>query len=77
MRLRDTKDAYDYICTHVDDFKVVAHDANMLVNRITQAFLVNFMAQGIITLTVITNIMMEKICGHMGVLPIPRRLLTV
>ena len=40
MRLRDTKDAYDYICTHVDDFKIVAHDANMWMDRIASAFLV-------------------------------------
>ena len=23
MRLRDEKDGYDYICTHVDDFKLL------------------------------------------------------
>ena len=40
MRMRDTKDGYDYICTHVDDFKVVVHDANMWVDRIASAFLV-------------------------------------
>ncbi len=40
MRMRDTKDGYAYICTHVDDFKVVAHDANMWVDRIAFAFLV-------------------------------------
>ena len=40
MRLRDSKDGYDYICTHVDDFKVVAHDANMWIDRIASAFLV-------------------------------------
>ena len=28
MRMREPKDGYDYICTHVDDFKVVALDAN-------------------------------------------------
>ena len=27
MRLRRAKDGYDYICTHVDDFKIVARDA--------------------------------------------------
>ena len=29
MRLRDEKNGYDYICTHVDDFKIVARDAQM------------------------------------------------
>ena len=28
MRLRDKKDGYDYICSHVDDFKIVAKDAD-------------------------------------------------
>ena len=40
MRLRDTKDGFDYIYTHVDDFKVVAKDAGMWVDRIAHAFLV-------------------------------------
>ena len=31
---------YDYICTHVDNFKVVAHDAGMWIDRIASAFLV-------------------------------------
>ncbi|CAJ1951562.1 unnamed protein product [Cylindrotheca closterium] len=26
MRLRETNDGYDYLCTHVDDFKIVAKD---------------------------------------------------
>ena len=38
--MRDTKDGYDYICTHVDDFKVVAHDAGMWINRIASTFLI-------------------------------------
>lgn len=40
MRLRDARDGYDYICTHVDDFKVVARDPGLWVDRIAGAFLV-------------------------------------
>ena len=40
MSLRDSKDSYDYICTHVDDFKIVAKDPQMWVDRITTVFLV-------------------------------------
>ena len=40
MRLRDSKDGYDYVCTHVDDFKVVAHDAGMWIDKNASAFLV-------------------------------------
>ena len=40
MRMRDTKDGYDYICTHVDDFKVVAKDPNLWVERIASIFLI-------------------------------------
>ena len=39
MRLRDPKDGFDYICTHVDDFKVVAKDPQMWVDRIATVFL--------------------------------------
>ena len=34
MRMRDAHDGFDYICTHVDDFKVVAKDPNMWVDII-------------------------------------------
>ena len=40
MRMRDTNDGYDYICTHVDDFKVVAKNPNMWVDRTASVFLV-------------------------------------
>ena len=40
MRMRDNEDGFDYICTHVDDFKVVAKDAGMWIDRIAGAFLV-------------------------------------
>jgi len=40
MRLRDTNDGFDYICTHVDDFKVVAKDPMMWIDRIAGAFLI-------------------------------------
>ena len=38
MRLRDTADGYDYICTHVDDFKVVARDPSVWMNKIQEKF---------------------------------------
>ena len=38
MRLRDTKDGYDFICTHVDDFKVVAKDPDIWIERIASFF---------------------------------------
>ena len=40
MRLRDDKDGHDYICTHVDDFKIVAKDADSWLQKISHNFLV-------------------------------------
>ena len=40
MRLRDKKDGHDYICTNVDDFKVVTKDADNWLNKISHNFLV-------------------------------------
>ena len=40
MRLRDDRTGYDYICTHVDDFKVVAKNPEMWIERIAGAFLI-------------------------------------
>ena len=40
MRPRDTKDGYDYICTHVDDSKIVAKDADRWLNMISHNLLV-------------------------------------
>ena len=40
MRIRDTKEAYNYISTNVDGFEVVAHDTRMWINRIASTFLV-------------------------------------
>lgn len=39
MRLRDTHDGYDYICTHVDDFKIVARNPSTWVGKIQDSFL--------------------------------------
>lgn len=39
MRMRETDDGYDYICTHVDDFKIVARDAKRWSTRISDQFL--------------------------------------
>ena len=63
MRMRDTKDGYDYNCTHVDDFKVVAHDAQMWIDRIASIFLIKSHDQKIITCVVITHTTMEKTFG--------------
>ena len=38
MRMREPKDGYDYICTHVDDFKVVALDANRWCTEMAKKF---------------------------------------
>ena len=40
MRLRDDKSGYDYICTHLDDFKCVAKDPGMWIDRISSTFFV-------------------------------------
>ena len=40
MRLRDDESGYDYICTHVDDFKVVAKNPGHWIERIAGAFLI-------------------------------------
>jgi hypothetical protein len=39
MREREEKDGYDYICTHVDDFKIVARDPERWKSHISAAFL--------------------------------------
>ena len=38
MRLRDTKDGYDYLCTHVDDFKIVAKNPTHWMTKIQAKF---------------------------------------
>lgn len=40
MKMRDDKSGYDYICTHVDDFKIVARKPHFLMNHIKSNFLV-------------------------------------
>ena len=40
MKLRQSKDGYDYVCTHVDDFKIVAKDADKWLQTISHTFLV-------------------------------------
>lgn len=40
MRLREENDGYDYICTHVDDFKVVARDCERWIEAIKEVFTV-------------------------------------
>jgi hypothetical protein len=39
MHLREEADGYDYICSHVDDFKVVARKPQRWVNEISALFL--------------------------------------
>jgi hypothetical protein len=39
MRERETKDGYDYLCTHVDDFKIVARQPDRWKEPISTAFL--------------------------------------
>jgi hypothetical protein len=38
MRLRESKDGYDYICTHVDDFKVIARAPERWTEQIAGIF---------------------------------------
>ena len=40
MRLRQTIDGYDYVCTHVDDFKIVARDSTHWLHLLKFRFLV-------------------------------------
>ena len=40
MRMRVTADGYAYICTHVDDFKIVAKSPEHWLNLIKKRFLV-------------------------------------
>ena len=40
MRLRDDKSRYDYTCTHVDDFKIVAKDSTIWIDTIAAVFLI-------------------------------------
>ena len=39
MQMCKDKTGYDYICTHVDDFKIVAHDPNHWLTQISGVFL--------------------------------------
>ena len=39
IRLRESKDGYDYICTHVDDFKIVAKNPHHWMKLIEDKFL--------------------------------------
>jgi Reverse transcriptase (RNA-dependent DNA polymerase) len=39
MRAREEQDGYDYICTHVDDFKIVAKDPERWKSLISAAFM--------------------------------------
>ena len=39
MRMREDRTGYDYICTHVDDFKIVAHDPDCWLTQISGVFL--------------------------------------
>ena len=39
MRMREDNEGYDYICTHVDDFKVCAKDPKRWINAIANVFL--------------------------------------
>jgi hypothetical protein len=41
MRMQEDKSGYDYICTHVDDFMVVAKDPNQWIQHIKTQFLLN------------------------------------
>ena len=41
MRLRDDKSRYDYICTRVDDFKIVTKDPTIWIDMIATLFLIN------------------------------------
>mmetsp|Transcript_18158 Transcript_18158/g.25645 ORF Transcript_18158/g.25645 Transcript_18158/m.25645 type:complete len:514 (+) Transcript_18158:510-2051(+) len=40
MRIRDSRDGYEFICTHVDDFKIVASDPDFWMIKIKKEFLV-------------------------------------
>ena len=40
MRLRDIQTGYDCICTHVDDFKVVAKNSSYWIDHIASDFIV-------------------------------------
>ena len=40
MRMRDRGDGYDWICTHVDDFKIVARDAQTWMDKLKGTFLI-------------------------------------
>ena len=37
--MHEDKTGYDYICTHVDDFKIVASDPDRWLTQISRVFL--------------------------------------
>ena len=42
MRLRDNTSGYDYICTHMDNFKVTAKDSSIWIEQISSIFIVKW-----------------------------------
>lgn len=42
MRMQDVKDGFDYICANVDNFKVIANDIELWIDRIAGDFMVKF-----------------------------------
>jgi hypothetical protein len=40
LRMREDDEGYDYVCTHVDDFKIVAKAPNRWMHKIRSSFLV-------------------------------------
>ena len=45
MRVRDSNDGYDYICTHVDDFKIVAKTPKHWMDLIEAKFVLKSVGQ--------------------------------
>jgi hypothetical protein len=63
MQLREMKDGYDYICTHVDDFKIVAKEPERWRDQISSSFLLKFKGPRPIIWVMITTGLRRKRLG--------------
>ena len=63
MRKRETCDGYDYICTHVDDFKIVAREPSRWQEQISAAFLLKSVGPQPTTWETITTSRLMKMLG--------------
>jgi hypothetical protein len=62
MQPHEMKDGYDYICSHVDDFKIVAKEPERWRDQISSLFLLKSIGpRPIIWVMIITGLRMKRL----------------